>query len=311
MNRTMHLTPPTMLDVDTGVDDAMSIALAVRMGVDLVGVTTVAGNVRIEPATENTLRVLSWMGRPEVPVHRGASRPIVADYHDAAAVHGSNGLGGADLPNGGEVAETNAITALLANADRYAGELVIAAVGPLTNIAMALMLDPSFASRVRRLVVMGGAFGVPGNETPHAEFNVFADPHAFAQVIAADWPELLVLGLNVTHGSRLHRGQWNRIADGLDSGAGLVRQIFHHTFVVRGWDGFYLHDPMALYAAVHPERMETERIAIATDIDGEVRGRTRVTGSGGVPIVTGLDIKAFEAEFAQRLELPWAKSRIR
>ncbi|MBA2453405.1 MAG: nucleoside hydrolase [Chloroflexia bacterium] len=177
---------PLILDVDTGVDDAVAIALAVSRGAHLIGVSTVAGNVPVDVATRNTLDVLALLGRSDTPVHRGASRPLVASYQDAAHVHGGNGLGSVQLERSD--ADEHPLPGpafLLQSAARYPGDLTIVTLGPLTNLAIALNVRPSIADQVKRVVVMGGAWSVPGNVTPYAEYNVYVDPDAAQQVFSA------------------------------------------------------------------------------------------------------------------------------
>src|SRR5688572_2175406 len=124
-------TQPLMLDVDSGVDDAAAIALAIGMRANLVAISTIAGNVPIDMATDNTLRITSLLGRPELPIFRGASRPLVAAYQDASLVHGGNGLGGAELPlASGHEGSASGPEAIIEFAERYAGELTFVALGP-------------------------------------------------------------------------------------------------------------------------------------------------------------------------------------
>ncbi len=296
---------PLWLDVDTGVDDALAIAYAVRSGHDVVGVSTVAGNVSIDLATENTRRVLAWVGAAEVSVYRGASRPLAAPFHDAAHVHGADGLGGADL--GEQRAPLHALSgveAILQAADEYAGNLVLVALGPLTNIAMVLSLRPAFASQVGRLVIMSGAFQVAGNVTEHAEFNAFADPHAAAQVMSAEWPSIVAVGLDVTHQTVVARDQWERTGDDAAPTADLVRRVAARTFGERGMDAFYLHDPLAVGVALGKATVETEAWRIEVATDDLHRGRTTPAGSGTVHVATAVDAGGFERDFATRMGIP-------
>ena len=291
--------PPLMMDVDTGVDDALAIALAIQSDTNLVGVSTVSGNVSIDLATENSLRVLSWMGAESIPVHRGASRPLAVDNQDAAHVHGENGLGGAELPkSAGSESRIGGVEALLANAARYDGELVLVALGPLTNLAIALSLRPALARQIRTLVIMGGAYFVPGNVTPHAEFNAFADPHACGQVLRADWNEIIAVGLDVTHQTIISSEQWEATPDDATGATGLVKRITGRTFNERKLDGFYLHDPLALAVAFHPDLVETEPFSVSVDVD-ERRGKMTPHHGGSVNIATSVDGERFEAEFAR------------
>lgn len=302
---------PLWLDVDTGVDDALALGLAVRAGANLIGVSTVAGNVPIDFATDNTRGVLAFVGADHVHVHRGASRPLAVAYQDAAHVHGSNGLGGADIGDKrAPESDVNGVEAILNAAARHTGELVLVALGPLTNVAIALSLRPELARQVGRLVIMSGAFRVPGNVTPHAEFNAFADPHAAAQVLEADWSELIAVGLDVTHQTVVSRDQWEGIGDGAPVTAGLVRQIGARTFVERGMDGFYLHDPLAVAVAIDPSLVTTEPMEIAVSLDEKSQGKTTPSGTGSVLVATGVDAARFDRHFSSLMGLPLREGEI-
>lgn len=300
-----HRTAPFLLDVDTGVDDALAIAYAVRAGVYLVGISTVAGNVPVDLATENTRRVLAMVQAESIPVHRGASRPLVVSHNDAVHVHGDNGLGGAELnPSRAPESSMNAIEAILDAAARHAGELVIVALGPLTNLAIALNLRPNLVEKVGRLVIMGGAYAVPGNVTPHAEYNVYTDPHAALQVFSAPWREIFAIGLDVTHQTVLRRDRWRRIGDAGSGSAELVRRITARSFLDRGLDAVYLHDPLAVAAALNPSVVAVQRHRVDVEIQGETRGKTTPSVGGTVQVATGVDREGFERQFVDCLGLP-------
>lgn len=296
---------PLLLDVDTGIDDALAIAYAVESGVRLVGVSAVAGNVPIDDSTRNSRSVLSWLGAESVPVHRGASRPLAVSYRDAAHVHGDNGLGGADLGESrAPESQVNGVQAILEAAERYKGELVVAAVGPLTNLAMALSLAPDLVTTVRRVVIMSGAFHVSGNVTPHAEFNAFADPHAAQQVMSAKWNDLVAVGLDVTHQTAISRPQWEMLDPDSGAIAGLVRRITGRTFAERGMKGFYLHDPLAVAVALDASLVTTESHGIVVETDGDQRGKTTPVSGENVRLALAVDAERFESRFSQLLKLP-------
>jgi purine nucleosidase len=299
-------TAPLMMDVDTGVDDAAAIALALGMEADIVGISTVAGNVPIDAATGNTLRVLSLLGADDVPVFRGASRPLVATYVDATHVHGDNGLGGAELPDfrAGEQGLT-APEAIVAMAEEFDGELVFVSVGPMTNLAMALSLRPRIAQQIARVVIMGGAFWIPGNVTPHAEFNAYVDPHALDQVFAADWNEMYAIGLDVTHKTVLTQGMWAEIPETAEGAAGLIRAILARTFQERARSGFFLHDALALVVALDPSIVATTDHAISVFTDGDERGRTIAGDGGQVNVAHAVDVERFVRIFCDATGVPF------
>lgn len=297
---------PLMLDVDTGVDDAAAIAYALGVEADLVGVSTVAGNVGIDLSTPNTLKVLSLLGAEDVPVFRGASKPLVAKYVDAAHVHGGNGLGGAELPDAlAEESDLTAPEAIIAMAEEFAGELVLVAVGPYTNIAMALSLRPDLTQLVRRIVVMGGAYFNPGNVTPHAEYNVYTDPHAAQQVFAADWQEIIAVGLDVTHRAAITKKMWDAIPADAEGSAGLMKAIVERTYVERVRSGFFLHDPLAMAVALDDSLITTDSRFVDVVTDGEERGKTSVSLDGNVRVAKSVDADRFVQKFCEAVNIPF------
>jgi inosine-uridine nucleoside N-ribohydrolase len=302
-------TTPVFVDVDTGLDDALALALLTRTpDVSIVGVGTVAGNVPIGFSTENTLRVLSWCGAERVPVYRGASRPLVAPYQDAAHVHGGDGLGGAMLPpSARNIADVSAPEALFRAAREYTGQLVLVTLGPLTNIAMALDLFPELTDHVRRVSVMGGAYDVPGNITPAAEFNIYVDPDAANQVFAAPWREIVAIGLDVTHQTILPREDWELSEHADQPTAQLERRLLTRTFSEREKTGFFLHDPLAAAVALDRSIVTTEPRTVSVVPDGDERGRTNSVPGGNVDVATTVAAARFVYRFEQRLGLPHAE----
>lgn len=296
---------PTLVDVDTGVDDAVALALAVGLGVNLIGVTTVAGNVPIETATRNTIDVLSYLDAHAVPVHRGASRPLVASYHAATHVHGENGLGGAELPRESRSeAALAGPAAIVRAAEDHAGALTVVTLGPLTNLAIALNVRPEIKGQIARLVVMGGAFFHPGNVTAHAEFNVYADPDAADQVFNAGFADITLVGLDVTHRTVLTQEVWERIGRDATGSAGLIRQILARTFTERGMDGFFLHDPLALAVAMFPTLVDGETHQVAVELAGAERGKTTPSvATAGPQVATSVDTERFDAVLTATLGL--------
>lgn len=297
---------PLIIDVDTGVDDAVALAFALAKSANLIGVTTVAGNVPIDVATRNTLDVLAYLGREDIPVHRGSSRPLVASYADAKDVHGGNGLGGMELAASTTPQATLAGPAFIIQcADRYAGQLDLVAVGPLTNLGIALNVRPQIVKQVRSVVVMGGAYFVPGNKTPHAEFNAYVDPDAADQVFNAKWDDITLIGLDVTHRTVLARDVWARIPNDATGAAGLVRGLTRRTFSERGKSGFYLHDPLAVAVALDPGLVRGTHYSIKVESSGEARGKTSPNQRDTGPMVaTEVDAERFVRDLSEVLGLP-------
>ena len=239
---------PLYVDCDTGIDDALAVGLLVAEGADIVGVGSVSGNVAAADGARNTLDLLALAGRGDIPVAVGAQNPIGGVYGGGAAfVHGANGIGDVALPRAGEPVAESAATMLSRLARAHPHELRILAIGPLTNLALALEADPDLPSLVADVVIMGGAALVPGNVTAVAEANIINDPLAAAAVFAAAWPVTMV-GLDVTMHARLEaehraalaaRGAVPRVL------AAMLEFYFDFYTPSLGRPSCALHDPLA------------------------------------------------------------------
>ena len=188
-----------ILDCDPGIDDAFAIAFGCgHPGLELCGVTTVAGNVGLDRTTGNALAVLEFLGRADVPIAAGSPAPLLRPFTDAHDVHGETGLGAARLPapSRGPV-PAHAVDFLIERISGAPGAVTLVATGPLTNIALAVRRYPPLVTEVADFVIMGGSAS-RGNVTPAAEFNIWADPEAAAIVFAAGW-RVTMAGLDVTH----------------------------------------------------------------------------------------------------------------
>ncbi len=191
-----------IIDTDPGIDDAIAILLTLAsQELELVAITTVAGNCPLSEATSNALRILEFAGRTDVPVYAGCPRPLLRPQI-FGKFHGRGGLDGEALPScTGSAAEGHAVAQLIAlsrNAQANGEKLTICAIGPLTNIATALTMAPDIAQSWQELVVMGGGFAVAGNRTPYSEFNFLADPHAVRIVLGSGAP-IVLMPLDLTH----------------------------------------------------------------------------------------------------------------
>lgn len=301
---------PLILDVDTGTDDALALAYAVASpGIDIVAVTTVAGNVGIDKSTANTLAVLDWLGA-NVPVHRGASRPLVRPHRDASDFHHEGGLGGAKLPpSTRSIGADRGPAALIRLARLHPGELTLVMLGPLTNLAIALNVEPELPELLKAVVVMGGAYAVPGNTTPAAEFNILVDPEAAEQVFTAPFPNLTAVGLDVTERVVLTREDWDAVnaADSLPLSANLLREVGGFAFSRLGRERFTLHDPLAVSVAVDPTLIDIQELAIAVEATEPERGRTRIVGPGTVRVAASVDAQRALEDFRQTVGLPTAR----
>ncbi len=300
---------PLILDVDTGTDDALALAYAVTSNrIELVAVTTVAGNVSVERTTANTLSVLDWLGA-KVPVHRGASRPLVRPHQDAAYFYDEGGLGGAQLPRSTvAIGADRGPAALIRLARLRPGELTLVMLGPLTNLAIALNVEPELPQLLKSVVVMGGAYAVPGNTTPAAEFNILVDPEAAEQVFTAPFSDLTAVGLDVTEQVALTRDDWDAVnsADSLPAPARLLRAVGTFAFSRLGRDRFSLHDPLAVAVAVDRTLIGVKELAIAVEAIEPERGRTRIVGPGTVRVAASVDARRALEEFRRTVGLPTA-----
>jgi inosine-uridine nucleoside N-ribohydrolase len=295
---------PIILDVDTGLDDALALILAVRDSeTDLVAVTTLAGNINVWKSTANTLAVLDELGADMVPVHRGASRPLVQPPFDASDIHGVTGLGDAVLrPSTRHVGADRGPAAMIRLAKSRPGELTLVCTGPLTNLAIALNVEPDLPELFKRVVVMGGAFRVPGNTRSWAEFNILLDPDAAKQVFETEWPDITAIGLDVTHQTIISRAQWQKLRSGTTVEAALASAITQYTFETRGRDEFFLHDPLALGVAIDPTIVTTEGGTVEVVTQGPERGRTIFTpGEGATRVAFGVAADRFLSRFGQAL----------
>jgi inosine-uridine nucleoside N-ribohydrolase len=265
------VTTRLILDCDPGHDDAIALLLALASPeLELVGVTTTHGNQTLEKTTDNALRVLALVDRIDVPVAMGADRPLQRELHVAAHVHGESGLDGPELPaRRSEPVEQHAVDFLV---EQMTPETVLVAVGPLTNVALALErgIEPA------RIVLMGGAIA-EGNMTPAAEFNIWADPEAAQQVFHSGL-DVTMIGLDVTHGALLTPAWADRFRDTGRVGtfvADLVEFFKRYHERTYGWDGAPIHDAVALAHAFRPGIVTTERMNVEVELESQLtRGRT-------------------------------------
>lgn len=207
-----------ILDCDTGTDDAVAIMLAaLHPELDLVGVTTVNGNVEVQHCTDNTLRVLDHVGRPEVPVYEGLRRPIVRPDFPVprnSAVNPNSNIHGRELPLPPATStkqDTGAVEFLVDTYRATTDEIALVPVGPLSNIAAAIAIEPRLVDAVPEVVIMGGG-NAKGNATPSAEFNIWADPEAAAAVFAAGFRKITLVPLDATHQALVSREQCQELA---------------------------------------------------------------------------------------------------
>lgn len=265
-----------VIDCDPGIDDAVALALALASPeVDLRAVTAVAGNAPLELTSPNASRLLAAFGRSDVPVAPGADRALVrVGWHGLPSPHGDDGLGGVQLDTPAAPVQpghaVDALAALLRAAAPHS--VTIAAIGPLTNIALLLALHPECAERVDRLVVMGGSTS-KGNITPVAEFNVWTDPEAAQRVLADSELRICLVGLDVTRRATVDGQVLDALRAQSPQGDLLARMVLGYGD--RAPDGWPLHDVLAVAAVIDPTLVTTRPAIVEVDTGlGPDRGRT-------------------------------------
>lgn len=303
--------PKILFDCDTGIDDAITLlylASLVRAGeAELVGVGTVHGNIDPTTGALNTFRVLELAGISGVPVAIGAGRPMAQDVHFALDWHGNDGLGDTNLPDPqGRPAEISGPEQIVRMARAHPGELTLLATGPLTNLGIALLLDPELPKLIREVVIMGGAFDHPGNITTHAEANIWHDPEASDLVFAADWPIVLV-PLDATHPTAVDDAWLDRLGAHDSEVARFATRILG--FYVNAYTpvlkrrGAVIHDALAAMLAVDPGLGEYAERPVRVELHGELTRGATVWDKRSLPaddhrrpvkIATGSDVATFQ-----------------
>ena len=266
---------PIVIDTDPGQDDALAILLALASPeLAVLGITAVAGNVPLPLTESNTRRICELAGRRDTKVFAGCARPMVRALTTAEHVHGPTGLGGHDFPEPTMALQPGhaidwMVETLMAAGER---EITLCALGPLTNLAMAMVKEPRIVSRIREIVMMGGGFSAGGNVTPAAEFNIYVDPHA-ARVVFTSGCKLTLIPLDVTHQAlttpaRLER--FRAIGTAVGHACHNMLSFFCRRDMSKyGNDGGPLHDPCVIAYLLAPEIFEGRHVAVEIEISSE------------------------------------------
>lgn len=275
------MTKKIIIDTDPGVDDTIAICMALRSPeVSVIGLTSVFGNVPGEVAARNALRLVELEGHADIPVARGSDVPMVFPLDRLGTwVHGEDGMGNTNppLPKGRVISKT-AAEFIVETVRENPHEVTLVPIGPLTNLGLALRLDPGIAELVQEVVIMGGAVANPGNMTPVAEANIYHDPHAADIVMAAGWPVVLV-GLDVTHKTITPWEFWQEVFKADNPSVRLIERILpcYRKFFkeAHGLDGsMYTHDPSALAYVIRPELFKTCSVSVFVETEGRCVGQT-------------------------------------
>jgi purine nucleosidase len=339
---------PVLIDCDTGIDDALALLYACGSPeAELVGVTCVHGNVAARQVADNTRAVLALAGRTDVEVALGAETPLLRPLTTAPETHGPRGLGYAELPAPPQPLSPRSGPDLIVDvARRRPGEVTLVTLGPLTNLALALLREPRLPHLLRRWVLMGGSYRVAGNTAPTTEWNIHCDPHAahlavtrFAEARregSREGPPLpLALGLDVTERVRFTPAEMVRLARAagstpdptlapVDAAGAETRSVaanpvvrfiadalryymeFHHRY--DGFYGAFLHDPLAVAAALDPTLVESKELAVAVELTGTLTTGETVADWRGVwgrpptlAVAVTADVPRFVERFIERV----------
>lgn len=274
---------PILIDTDTGVDDALALILALRSPeLSVKAITTVAGNIEVHKCTRNVHRVLDLLQIQDRPiVAQGAKHPIRRPLVIASEVHGSDGLGNVSksLPPVKPYRTGDGVGTVLEFCDRYGSKATIVAIGPLTNLALAWKSDPRTMRKAGHVITMGGAFHVPGNTGPVAEFNYYVDPEAAHIVLNSGIP-VTVIPLDVTHQVVVMRKEMEYRANRRASTVAMTvlemtREYMRYHMDTQGFNGGYLHDPMAVAVAFDRTLVKTRKVRVDVETTGTyTRGMT-------------------------------------
>ena len=293
-----------ILDCDPGHDDAIAILLAGHHPqIELLAITTVAGNQSVDKTTLNALKVCSLAGLRSIPIARGMDRPLLVAPQYAADIHGESGLDGPALPDP-DIApvQQHAVDLIIELLLRSDGDITLVPTGPLTNIAMAMRREPAILPKIQAISLMGGAIGL-GNVTSSAEFNIYADPHAAAIVFASGRP-ITMCPLEVTHQALATEDVLARLRSAQRPVATLAADLlsfFAETYRrVFDFPAAPVHDPCAVAAVIDPTLIKSKSVRVEIEIAGEwTRGRTAcdmygsLSTSPNATVGYGLEVERF------------------
>ncbi len=309
------MTPrPIIIDTDPGQDDALAILLALASPeLAVLGITAVAGNVPLPLSESNVRRICELAGRRDTKVFAGCARPMVRALTTAEEVHGPTGLDGHDFPEPTMALQPDhgvdwIVDTLMAAGER---EITLCTLGPLTNVAMAMVKEPRILTRIREIVMMGGGFAEGGNVTPTAEFNIYVDPHA-AHVVFTSGCKLTLIPLDVTHQALTTAARLERFgAIGTPVGRAchdMLSFYRRHDMSKYGSDGGPLHDPCVIAYLLAPEIFDGKHIALEVEISSEKTMGMTITDWWGVTdappnctVMKAIDDEAFYNTLIDRI----------
>lgn len=303
-----------ILDTDPGIDDALAILLlAASPEIILEAITVTHGNTTVDKCLANALKLADFAGLQGVPIARGASSPLVKSLTVAEETHGDGGLGYATLPDSKIlVSPKSAVDTIIDLVHQYPNEMTILAIGPLTNIALAIHKDPSIIKLIDRIVVMGGSIHFPGNMTPDCEYNVFCDPEAFDIVLRAGLDFTLV-PLDVTYKCLFTKGHVAKLSDARPAVKTFIEDStrfymeFHDEY--QSIDGCAINDPLAAAILIKPDLVELRDYYMTIELKGEhTKGKTsvdhyKVLGKpANAKVAMEVDVEGFMDFFIERVK---------
>ncbi len=264
---------PILMDVDTGIDDAIALIVALQSDkLDIKGITAVAGNQTLDKTLKNTLDVVSFAGRKDIPVARGAEKPLIRDQIIAREVHGQTGLGSAVLPPSDITpCRLDAISLMRKILDESDKKVTLVPTGPLTDVALLLLAYPDVKEKIEKIVMMGGG-AFQGNSTPSAEFNIWVDPEAASVVFSSGLP-IVLCGLDVTMKAYVTKEDIEKIkATGTKAGLFCADAFsrYYDWYIATGrLPGCAVHDAVTIAYLIEPEIISAKPAAVKVDIDGK------------------------------------------
>ena len=281
-----------IIDTDPGTDDAIALITALNSPeLDVLALTTVTGNASLPDATRNAQGLLAYLGRPDIPVYRGADTPLTGEFEFAESYHGPGGMTTALPEPQADIQPIPAERYIREATSDGEGDITIVALGPLTNVALAIERETRLKDQVSEIFVMGGAVETAGNITPHAEFNIYDDPRAANVVFESGIPVTLV-GLDVCEQVAFGRDDddWKT---GASAGERLAARIMEGWFDIHPeYDRYVLCDPLTVAAVVRPDLIELRNAAVRVVEEGERKGKTVAEyGGGNVRVAVNVDVQ--------------------
>ncbi|MDN9008539.1 nucleoside hydrolase [Brevibacillus laterosporus] len=305
-----------ILDVDTGIDDALALAYAIQSpALHVLGLTTSFGNHVVDITTENTLKVLEILGATDIPVAKGAGKPLLRSPLKANAthIHGEDGIGNTYLPKPkAKEIDRHAADFIIEQVRKYPKQVTLITVASQTNLALAIMKDPEIVSLVKRVVIMGGAVTVPGNVTPVAEANIYTDPEAAELVFQSGIPITLV-GLDVTMQTLLtkeHTHMWRESGTPVGKFLASCSEFYMDAYAKINpyLGGCALHDPLAVGVVIDPSFVQATPMYVSVDTEGSASiGRTigdrrnPPKQSPNMDVCLQVDVNRFVSHFLQQV----------